>query len=576
MKLIDIIFEDENPSLDEGYNSITKDDFLNSMKGLFPHKGGCLYDFPNLEDFRRVSTVNAHCNKHNIDFPVKVDNLRKGDIGSQGCGGCKKDKIIEKTIKNQNNFYSQANKIWTGETGNPLYIYNRPGLRKFTGIKNEFDFYCPKIGTNGKPHGKQTITNPQSHIYRDNRYDNYPYVGCKKCQDEQGLVRQSLKNLSRNDFIKKVKEKMKLYHIPISWYDWKNMEYETPLKNGKIKCVKHNQEVSREKAQTFYTGTPLCPECNRIAVKEMEFMDKVRKLYNDRFVLLSDYIGGTSPVTLGCKLHGKIPYPVVVANPSSIWGSTEEYGSIECKECKRVNQLNKFENTIYNLNKKRKIPYTYPNLNKEFKTMRIDVPIVCHRKGSNGKEHGMFWQSPGNHSTGQGCPICQESRNEKHISNLLNVLKYKFVKEKRFTETGNLEYDFYIPKHKVIIEYDGIQHFEPRFGKSEYSKQDNYNKLYATDNIKNDFVKSNKYGLGMIRIPYTLKEGTYDKLLDNKLKSFEKNEINPIGDYPERQLPKEAVHKDRVDLSQPIRKPIRTNESKLSLINTVNQLYNDK
>ena len=571
MKLIDIILEDENPSLDEGYNVVTKEGFLNNMKELFPYKGGCLYDFPNLEDFRKIATVNAHCNKHNIDFPVKVDNLRKGDIGSQGCVGCKKDRILNKRNSEVNNYYSKAEEIWKDETGNPLYIYNKSGLRRYTGIKNEFDFYCPKLGSNKKPHGKQTIVNPQSHIYRDNRYPNYPYQGCKKCQDEQGLVRQSLKNLSRNDFIKKVKEKMKLYHIPISWYDWKNMEYETPLKNGKIKCVKHNQEVSREKAQTFYNGVPLCPECNRIAVKESEFMDKVRKLYNDRFVLLSDYIGGASPVTLGCTLHGKTPYPIVVAKPSSIGSSTNKYGSIECKECKRVNSLNKFENTIYYLNKKRKIPYTYPNLNKEFKKMTDDIPIVCHRKGSNDKEHGMFWQTPSNHRTGQGCPICQESRNEKHISNLLNVLKYKFIKEKRFTETGNLEYDFYIPEDKVIIEYDGIQHFEPRFGKSEYSKQDNYNKLYATDNIKNDFVKSNKYGLRMIRIPHTLKEGTYDKLLENALKAGEKNEINFMGDFPERQLPKEAVHKDRVDLSQPIQKPNRTGP-KLSLMNTLKNI----
>ena len=177
MKLLDIILEDENSSLGEGYNVVTKDDFLNSMKGLFPYKGGCLYDFPNLEDFRKIATVNAHCNKHKIDFPVKVDNLRKGDIGSQGCTECKKDKIIKKTLKNQNNFYDQANKIWTGETGNPLYIYNRPGLRKFTGGNNEFDFYCPKLDTNKKPHGKQTITNPASHIYRDYRYRPFSRVG---------------------------------------------------------------------------------------------------------------------------------------------------------------------------------------------------------------------------------------------------------------------------------------------------------------------------------------------------------------------------------------------------------------
>jgi very-short-patch-repair endonuclease/ribosomal protein S14 len=561
MKLLDIILEDENTSLGEGYNVVTKEGFLNNMKGLFPYKGGCLYDFPNLEDFRKIATVNAHCNKHNIDFPVKVEYLTKGGIGSEGCVGCKKDKILNKRNSEINNFYNKAEEIWKDENGNPLYIYNKSGLRKYTGIKNEFDFYCPKLGLNKKPHGKQTLTNPSSHIYQNHRYPNYPYQGCKKCQEEQGIVRQSLSNLSRIDFIKKVQEKMKSYDIPIDWYDWEGMEYVKPTRSAKIKCIKHNQEVTRGKALSFYTGTPLCPECNRIAVKQKNFMDKVRKLYNDRFVLLSDYIGGTSPVTLGCTLHGKTPYPVVIAQPSTIWGSTNKYGSIQCKECFRVNSLNKFENTIFYLNKKRKIPYTYPNLNKEFKKMTEDIPIVCHRK-INGKEHGMFWQTPNNHRTGQGCPICQESRNERHISNLLNELEYKFIKEKRFSETGNLEYDFYIPKYKVIIEYDGIQHFEPRFGKSEYSKQDNYNKLYDTDNIKNDFVKSNKYGLRMIRIPHTLKEGTYDKLLENALKAGEKNEINFMGDFPERQLPKEAVHKDKINF----------NKSKLSLMNTLKNI----
>ena len=571
MKLLDIILEDENPSLDEGYNVVTKEDFLNNMKQLFPYKGGCLYDFPNLEDFRKIATVNAHCNKHNIDFPVKVENISKGNIGSEGCVGCKKDRILNKRNSEVNNYYSKAEEIWKDETGNPLYIYNKSGLRRYTGIKNEFDFYCPKLGLNKKPHGKQTIVNPQSHIYRDNRFPNYPYVGCKKCQDEQGIIRKLPTDpLSRIEFIKKVQEKMKSYDIPISWYDWKGMEYVNPSISAKIKCKKHNEEVTRVRAFSFFIGTPLCGECNRIAVKEKNFMEKIRELYNDRFVLLSDYIGPKSPVTLGCTLHGKTPYPVIVASPSSIEGSTEKYGSIECKECKRVNSLNKFENTIYYLNKKRKIPYTYPNLNKEFKKMTDDIPIVCHRK-INGKEHGMFWQTPANHRTGQGCPICQESRNERHITNLLNVLKYKFIKEKRFTETGNLEYDFYLPEPNVIIEYDGIQHFEPRFGKSEYSKQDNYNKLYATDNIKNDFVKSNKYGLRMIRIPHTLKEGTYDKLLENALKAGEKNEINFMGDFPERKLPKEAVHKDRVDLSQPIIKPNRTGP-KLSLMNTLKNI----
>jgi hypothetical protein len=58
MKLLDIILEDENSSLGEGYNVVTKESFLNNMKEIFPYKGGCLYDFPNLEDFRKIATVN--------------------------------------------------------------------------------------------------------------------------------------------------------------------------------------------------------------------------------------------------------------------------------------------------------------------------------------------------------------------------------------------------------------------------------------------------------------------------------------------------------------------------------------
>ena len=63
----------------------------------------------------------------------------------------------------------------------------------------------------------------------------------------------------------------------------------------------------------------------------------------------------------------------------------------------------------------------------------------------------------------------------------------------------------------------------------------------------------------------------YDKLLLDALKSVEAREIRRLGDYPERQLPKEAVHKDRVDLSQPIQKPNRTGP-KLSLMNTLKNI----
>jgi len=562
MKLFDIIFEKTE--------SRTKEDFLLRMKQFFPYGKGCLYDFGNQEVFTKNSTVDVHCKKHGVNFPVKVEYLLKGRTGPNGCGECKNDIENKNTSSMVNNFYTKAKEIWKDENGNPLYIYNRPGLKKYIGAKESFDFYCPKIGVDGKPHGKQTLLYAFTHTTPDLRHSEYPYRGCQKCKEEQGIVSQDSSNLSKTEFIKKVKERLKSFHIPMKWYDWKGMEYTTKNSNAKIKCIEHNEEVIRVKAKDFYLGEPLCSECKRIFILEKDFMTKIHDLYDNRFVLLSDYIGGNSPVTLGCTLHGKEPYPVVVKNPSSIGKSTKKFGSIQCKECDRVNSLNNFKRRIDNLNKERfkkdrgEKPYTYPNLDGEFKNMSIDIPIECHKIGPNEKEHGTFWQTPANHQQGQGCPVCRESKNQSHIKNLLSVKKYKFETEKQFKELGNQKFDFYLPDDNILIEYDGEQHFEPRFGKSEYTRQLNYNILYESDNLKNQFIKSNNLGLGLIRIPYTLKKGTYDKLLEGALQSVEAREIKPLGDYPERQLPKEPTD------------PKKINNPKLSLMSTLNEFYNNK
>lgn len=229
MKLLDIILERTE--------SRSKEQFLNDMKQLFPYRNGCLYDFGNQEVFTKNSTVNVHCKKHNVDFPALVEYLLKGRIGPNGCEGCKKDNIQKQGKSTKSDFYSVAKNIWKDENGNPMYVYDRPGLKRYTGAKNSFDFYCPKIGTDGEPHGKQTILYAFTHTTPNSRKPEYPYMGCKKCKDEQGIVNQNSVNMSRIDFIKKVKEKMKSFHIPLKWYDWKGMEYTTKNSNVKIKCI---------------------------------------------------------------------------------------------------------------------------------------------------------------------------------------------------------------------------------------------------------------------------------------------------------------------------------------------------
>ena len=167
------------------------------------------------------------------------------------------------------------------------------------------------------------------------------------------------------------------------------------------------------------------------------------------------------------------------------------------------------------------------------------------------------------HKSGSGCPICRESKGENYIKNLLSSFNLNFVREKKFAETGGMEFDFYIPKFKVLIEYDGEGHFYPVFGSSEYSRNINYNGTFKRDNLKNKFVKTNSYGIKLIRIPYTIGFSEINGPLLEAIKNSSPNQITYIGDYPRRHGRKEPENKFKI------------NESKLSFENVLTEKLRD-
>lgn len=116
-----------------------------------------------------------------------------------------------------------------------------------------------------------------------------------------------------------------------------------------------------------------------------------------------------------------------------------------------------------------------------------------------------------------GCPKCKSnSRGEKELHNYLSLNKICFTSQQTFDECRNirvLPFDVFV-ENKLLIEYDGEQHFRPReyFGgdKGLYTTQHN-------DRIKNKYCINNS--IPLIRIPYC----EYDnigKILDNTLKYF--------------------------------------------------------
>ncbi len=76
-----------------------------------------------------------------------------------------------------------------------------------------------------------------------------------------------------------------------------------------------------------------------------------------------------------------------------------------------------------------------------------------------------------------------------------NNIKYK--REQKFKKCKNkreLPFDFYLPEKNLLIEYDGSQHFYPKF------KEENLTKIQLNDKIKNRFCKENK--IRLVRINF--------------------------------------------------------------------------
>lgn len=98
---------------------------------------------------------------------------------------------------------------------------------------------------------------------------------------------------------------------------------------------------------------------------------------------------------------------------------------------------------------------------------------------------------------------CNKSRGELKIAQLLLKANIPFETQKtfescRFPDTKALaKFDFYV-NNKYLIEFDGIQHFDSRFG---WNSEANFKNIQKRDKFKDEWCKKNN--IPLIRIPYT-------------------------------------------------------------------------
>lgn len=162
-----------------------------------------------------------------------------------------------------------------------------------------------------------------------------------------------------------------------------------------------------------------------------------------------------------------------------------------CNECRKERVTFSKENVFDMFSKIHGNLYSYKK--SDYLSLRSKIEILCN------KGH-IFHQIAANHLQGKGCPICRESIGEKNISLYLSNKEINFIRQKKFKDckyVSHLPFDFYIPDKNILIEYDGIQHFEPvkLFGGIK-----EYEKTKLKDKIKTEYCIKNN--IKLIRISY--------------------------------------------------------------------------
>ena len=129
-----------------------------------------------------------------------------------------------------------------------------------------------------------------------------------------------------------------------------------------------------------------------------------------------------------------------------------------------------------------------------------------------GKEYTV---SPTAFLGGVRCPFCAESKGESLITTILNSMNVNFEKQKKFDNCkykDKLPFDFYLAKYNLLLEYDGIQHYEsvPFFGGDRM-----FWVCKLRDKIKDNYAIKNN--IELVRIPYTFSDNQVKNVIKQSL-----------------------------------------------------------
>jgi hypothetical protein len=417
-------------------NRSHKEEFIEKARTVHGDK----YNYDLVDYINSTIKVKIFCN-HCQDI---FEQRPQGHLSGKGCNTCS---VISLT-SNTEEFISKAKSVHGNKFNYHLVEY----INSYTKIKI-FCNTCKNIFEE----------EPSLHLYKPD---------CVLCNKN--------KRLNKEKFL------LKSVEIHGDKYNYDLVDYVSVGKKVQIKCNSCERTfLQRPFDHLRGRGCKICFLKNRTRSSD-EFVSIAKSVHGNKYNYdLVDYTNQDTKVDIYCnkckKTFSQRPFQHLKGGG--------------CKTCADDRLRDDVESFISKSKAIHGNKYNYDLV--EYTSSLIKVRIICNRCTE------IFDQRPADHLRGVGCSICRESRGEIKIAEYLNGINISFIRQKSFDGLRNknpLKYDFYLPDHNKIIEFDGEGHYMAIFGSSLEGKQKNLEAVQINDEIKNKYALKNN--IPLLRIPY--------------------------------------------------------------------------
>jgi hypothetical protein len=293
-------------------------------------------------------------------------------------------------------------------------------------------------------------------------------------------------------------------------YNYSKANYSQMRDLVTIICSKHGPFLQSPGSHLSGYGCNKCGDeyHNKICTRNISsFIKEARKKHGDKYdYSKTKYATAKKKLTIICKKHGEFEQ---VAN-SHLIGCGCAKCSFEQESKDRRMSTRVFIRMARKIHKDR---YNYSKV--DYTNHKIKIIVIC-------PIHGEFKIRPHDHIHNRGgCQKCRSSKGEFKIREFLKDRNISYMEEYVFTsgksmnkirrKKGRLRFDFYLPKHKLCVEYNGAQHYKPteRFGGLTTFKA-----IQNRDRRKKEWCKENK--IRLLCIPYT-KFDSVEQILEKEI-----------------------------------------------------------